>query len=134
MAPTEGAGVPSPASTRGTPFLPGPGRSPSLTPPAGISPEQQRGRLDFLNQLNRGHALSRPQQTELDARIAAYELAFRMQAEAPGAVDVADETEETQRLYGMHQRETATFGRMCLLARRLVERDVRFVQLYHGAG
>ena len=74
------------------------------------------------------------EQTELEARIASYELAFRMQAEAPEAVDLAQETAATQQLYGLDQKETETFGRNCLLARRLVERGVRFVQLYHGAG
>jgi hypothetical protein len=128
-----GAGF-MPALYQGTRFQAGTEPIPFLNPPATIGPEQQRGRLDFLNQLNRSHALSRPQQTELDARIASYELAYRMQAEAPEAVDLAQETEETRRLYGLDQRETATFGRMCLLARRFVERDVRFVQLYHGAG
>jgi hypothetical protein len=107
---------------------------PNLNNPEGVTAEQQRGKLDFLNQLNRRHAELRPQQTELEARIAAYELAFRMQAEAPDAVDLSRETEATRRLYGMDQKETAPFGRNCLLARRLVERGVRFVQLYHGAG
>ena len=96
--------------------------------------EQQRGRLDLLNQLNREHALSRPQQTELEARISSYELAFRMQAQAPEAVDLAQETEETKNLYGIDDQLTANYGRMCLLGRRLVERGVRFVQLYHGSG
>ncbi len=105
-----------------------------LNPPEGISQDQQRGRLNFLNELNRRHAQDRPLQTELDARIASYELAFRMQAEAPEAVELSKETQQTQRLYGIDQRETASFGRTCLLARRLVERGVRFVQLYHGAG
>jgi uncharacterized protein (DUF1501 family) len=107
---------------------------PNLSPPQGATDEQQRAKLDLLNQLNRGHALSRPEQTELDARIASYELAFRMQAEAPEAVDISKETEATQQLYGLDDKETAPFGRLCLLARRLVERGVRFVQLYHGAG
>jgi hypothetical protein len=107
---------------------------PNLNPPEGIGAGRQRGRLDFLSDLDRRHACGRPQQTELEARIASYELAFRMQAEAPGAVDLAGESEATRRLYGMDRPETATFGRQCLLARRLVERGVRFVQLYHGAG
>jgi hypothetical protein len=128
-----GAGF-MPAVYQGTRFHGGAVPIPNLHPPEGISHEQQRGRLDFLNQLNRRHAQARPQQTELDARIASYELAFRMQAEAPDAVDLAHETEATQRLYGIDQRDTASFGRTCLLARRLVERGVRFVQLYHGAG
>jgi uncharacterized protein (DUF1501 family) len=75
-----------------------------------------------------------PEQSELEARIRNYELAFRMQAAAPLAVNLDEETAETQRLYGLDQKETASFGRNCLLARRLVERGVRFVQLYHGAG
>jgi hypothetical protein len=107
---------------------------PNLHPPQGITDAQQRAKLELLNELNRDHALSRPQQTELDARIASYELAFRMQAQAPEAVDLSRETDATQRLYGLDDKETAAFGRNCLLARRLVERGVRFVQLYHGAG
>ncbi len=107
---------------------------PNLHPPRGVSEAQQRGRLDLLNQLNREHAHIRPQQTELEARINSYELAYRMQAEAPDAVDLSQETAATQNLYGMNDTPTAAFGRMCLLSRRLVERGVRFVQLYHGAG
>jgi uncharacterized protein (DUF1501 family) len=107
---------------------------PNLNTPDGVSDAQQRGKLDFLNALNREHAASRKLQTELEARIASYELAFRMQAEAPEAVDLAKETDATRALYGIDEKETAEFGRMCLLSRRLVERGVRFVQLYHGAG
>jgi len=107
---------------------------PNLNPPAGVSTGQQQGRLDLLYQLNQQHAQGRPLQSELDARIASYELAFRMQAQAPEAVDLAQETAETQALYGINERETESYGRMCLMARRLVERGVRFVQLYHGAG
>jgi hypothetical protein len=107
---------------------------PNLHPPQGVTDAQQRAKLELLNELNRDHALTRPQQTELDARIASYELAFRMQAQAPEAVDLTRESEATQRLYGVDDKDTATFGRNCLLARRLVERGVRFVQLYHGAG
>jgi hypothetical protein len=107
---------------------------PNLNPPRGVSEDQQRGKLDLLHQLNRQHAEQRPQQTELDARINSYELAYRMQAEAPEAVDLSQETAATQNLYGMNDPATAAYGRMCLLGRRLVERGVRFVQLYHGAG
>lgn len=107
---------------------------PNLNTPEGVTGAQQRGKLDFLNQVNRRYAEMHPEQTELDARINSYELAFRMQAEAPQAVDLASETEFTQRLYGMDQKETASMGRLCLLSRRLVERGVRFVQIYHGAG
>jgi hypothetical protein len=105
-----------------------------LNPPPAVTADEQRGKLDLLDRLNREHAAARPLQTELDARIASYELAFRMQAHAPEAVDLTHETEETKRLYGMDRKETAAMGRNCLLARRLVERGVRFVQLYHGAG
>lgn len=107
---------------------------PNLHPPRGVSEDQQRGKLDLLNQLNRQHAQFRPQQSELEARINSYELAYRMQAEAPEAVDLSQETAATQNLYGMNEPATAAYGRMCLLGRRLVERGVRFVQLYHGAG
>ncbi len=104
-----------------------------LTAPASISPERQQQKLDLLNTLNRSHAAMH-HQSELEARIASYELAFRMQAEAPDAVDVSKESKATKELYGLNNKETERFGGMCLLARRLVERGVRFVQLYHGAG
>ncbi|MEQ2006594.1 MAG: DUF1501 domain-containing protein [Limisphaerales bacterium] len=128
-----GAGF-MPAVYQGTRILPGNEPIANLNTPEGVSDEQQRGKLDFLNAVNRQHASARPQQSELDARIAAYELAFRMQAEAPDAVDLSKETEATKKLYGMDDSVAAPFGRMCLLSRRLVERGVRFVQLYSGAG
>jgi uncharacterized protein (DUF1501 family) len=87
-----------------------------------------------LNQLNRDVAGQHPEQTELAARISSYELAFRMQAAAPEAVDLASETAATRALYGIDEKETASFGRLCLLSRRLVERGVRIVQLYSGSG
>jgi len=90
--------------------------------------------LALLQEFNRSYAASRPQQSELEARIASYELAFRMQAQAPEVVDLADETDDTRQLYGLDRKETEPFGRNCLLARRLVERGVRFVQLYSGTG
>jgi hypothetical protein len=107
---------------------------PNLNTPEAITEPQQRAKMDLLNQLNRRYAAAHPDQTELEARIASYELAFRMQAQAPGAVDLSKETEATKQLYGIGEKETDTFGKQCLLARRLVERGVRFVQLYHGAG
>ncbi|GAB5402148.1 MAG: DUF1501 domain-containing protein [Aureliella sp.] len=106
----------------------------NLNNPKGISSQRMREKLGLLEQFNRQYAASRPQQSQLEARIRSYELAFRMQAEAPEAVDLARETEETQKLYGLDQKETQPFGRNCLLARRLVERGVRFVQLYSGTG
>jgi uncharacterized protein (DUF1501 family) len=123
-----------PAVYQGTRLSSGEEPIPDLHPPEGVDDARQRHKLDLLSRLNRRHAEAHPDQTELDARIASYELAFRMQAEAPEAVDLALETEETRRLYGIDREETATFGRNCLLARRLVERGVRFIQLYHGAG
>jgi uncharacterized protein (DUF1501 family) len=107
---------------------------PNLNTPESVAEMQQRGKLDFLRQLNERYAARHPEQTELDARINSYELAFRMQADAPQAIDLTRETDETQRLYGVDQKDTATMGRLCLLARRFVERGVRFVQIYHGAG
>ena len=86
----------------------------------------------LLTEMNRAHAATRAQ-SELEARIASYELAYRMQAEAPDAVDLTKESEATKALYGLDQKDTADFGRMCLLSRRLVERGVRFVQLFNGA-
>jgi hypothetical protein len=106
----------------------------NLNSPAGYSEERQKKKLGLLQRFNRDFAETNPQQSELEARIRSYELAFRMQAEAPEAVDLADETQATRELYGIEQEETATFGRNCLLARRLVERGVRFVQLYSGTG
>jgi hypothetical protein len=105
-----------------------------LSPPAGVSTAQQRNQLDLLNELNRRHQEATPDNSELSARIASYELAFRMQASAPEAVDLTRETEATKRLYGLDQPLTEKFGRRCLLARRLVERGVRFVQVYSGGG
>ena len=107
---------------------------PNLNTPEGVADAQQRGKLDFINSLNRDYAARYTDQTELAARLTSYELAFRMQAEAPLAVDLAAETAETQKLYGLDNKETATMGRLCLLSRRMVERGVRFVQIYHGAG
>jgi len=122
-----------PAVYQGTRIQAGSEPIPNLNTPERIGEERQRAKLDFLNQLNRAHAAERAQ-TELEARIATYELAFRMQAEAPDAVDMSRESDGTRELYGIDERETAQFGKMCLLARRLVERGVRFIQLYHGAG
>jgi Protein of unknown function (DUF1501) len=105
-----------------------------LKNPAEVTAARQRGKLDLLEQLNRQHMAEHPGYSELEARIASYELAFRMQSQAPEAVDLSKETAETQALYGLDKKETATFGRMCLFARRLAERGVRFIQLYSGSG
>jgi hypothetical protein len=103
-----------------------------LAPPSGMSPELQRRMLDRLNAQNAAHLAARADNSDLAARIASYELAFKMQEYAPEAVDVSQETEATQRLYGIDRERTRDFGTKCLLARRLVERGVRFVQLYSG--
>lgn len=95
---------------------------------------RRRNALDFVQQLNRMHLRGRQDEDQLEARIASYELAFRMQAAAPEAVNLGEETEETLRLYGVTQPATERNGRNCLLARRLIERGVRFVQLYFGSG
>ena len=103
-----------------------------LQPPPGITREQQRARLDLLAKWNGEHAQANPGENALAARIASYELAFRMQTHAVETIDLASEPDSVKRLYGMDNRVSATFGRNCLLARRLVERGVRFVQLYSG--
>lgn len=107
---------------------------PHLQFPEGVTSWRQQAKLGLLNKLNHDFAYQHPEQTELEARIASYELAFRMQAAAPETIDLSQETEATEKLYGLDNKETAPFGRLCLLARRLSERGVRFVQLYHGAG
>ena len=103
-----------------------------LKPPAEISPERQRDRLDLLARLNELDIKNYPGSSELAARISSYELAYRMQGCAPEAVDVNAESEATKKLYGMDDETTEPFARQCIMARRLVERGVRFVQLYHG--
>ena len=123
-----------PANYQGTRFRNGSEPILHLRPPESVSDSQQRNKLDFINSLNRRHLETRTGDSELEARIAAYELAFRMQTQAPEAVELSKETQETKRLYGLDQESTAAFGKNCLLARRLVERGVRFVQLYSGSG
>jgi hypothetical protein len=128
-----GAGF-MPAGYQGVPLHTGSEPIRYLAPPKGITGDRQQAKLQLLDRLNARHLAEHPGYSELEARIASYELAFRMQAAAPSAVDLASETAETEALYGLDRKETATFGRMCLLARRLVERGVRFIQLYSGAG
>jgi hypothetical protein len=103
-----------------------------LKPPASISDTQQRARLDLLAKLNALDEARNPANSELAARISSYELAYRMQGCAPEVVDLSSESEATKQLYGLNDPVTEPFGRQCLMARRLVERGVRFVQLYHG--
>lgn len=94
--------------------------------------EAQRAEFELVGELNRLAAAEYPTDSSLQARIKSYELAFRMQASLPGIVKLDDETRETKRLYGLDNPVTSPFGRQCLVARRLVERGVRFVQIYHG--
>lgn len=103
-----------------------------LNPPPGVTREQQRLNLDLLGELNAKHRERHPSHSELAARVETYELAFRMQAEVPGIVDLANEPQSTKELYGIGDETTDSFGRRCLFARRLVENGVRFVQLYSG--
>ena len=107
---------------------------PNLSFPKNQVGDRLESKLHLLKELNQSYASLHPHQSELEARIKSYELAFKMQAAAPEAVDISQETEETQELYGMNEKETEVFGKNCLLARRLVERGVRFVQLYSGTG
>ena len=102
--------------------------------PESVSDAGQKRKISFLDEINREHYRGRESNTDLDARIRSYELAFRMQAEAPEAIDLDSEPESIKNLYGLDREETAIYGRQCLMARRLVERGVRFIQLYHGAG
>ena len=123
-----------PAVCQGTAIQNGTTPFANLNRPKHVNPSQQRTQLDYLAQINQRHALSRKENSELEARIRSYELAYQMQSCAPEAVDLAQETAETKSLYGLDNKDTAEFGRSCLLARRMVERGVRFIQCYHGAG
>ncbi|SFJ50546.1 DUF1501 domain-containing protein [Planctomicrobium piriforme] len=123
-----------PANYQGVHFSEGSQPIPNLDSPEGIPAAVQQEKLNLLASINTSFASQFPQQTELEARIRSYELAFQMQAAAPEAIDLNQETAATKELYGFNRKETESFGRQCLLARRLVERGVRFIQLYHGAG
>jgi hypothetical protein len=123
-----------PAAYQGTSFRPGRNPILNLTPPKDMRPEQQRDLLSALKTLNEEHLEARNRDTELSARIQSYELAFRMQMSAPEATDITAETEATKKMYGLDNPVAADFGGRCLLARRLVERGVRFVQVWNGNG
>ena len=130
-APAWGNGY-MPAAYQGTVFRGGTTPLLNLNNPAGVSADQQRRTLDLVGQLNRRHLEERQGDTQLAARIAAYELAYRMQSHATEAVEVSRESAAVRAMYGLDRNETAEFGTRCLLARRLVERGVRFVQVYCG--
>ncbi|MBL8795333.1 MAG: DUF1501 domain-containing protein [Planctomycetia bacterium] len=113
-------------STRGTsPIL-------HLRPPAAVGQDRQRAQLDLVRRLNQQHQELRPGEADLEARLASYELAYRMQLEAPEALDLTKETAATQRLYGIDQKPSEYYGKQLLTARRLIERGVRFVQVFSG--
>src|SRR5262249_13361775 len=103
-----------------------------LVRPAEMTEPQQRAQLDLLARLNRSHLEDCPGEAELTARIETFELAYRMQMAAPEAIDIGKEPEHVQRLYGLDNKKCTHFARQCLIARRLVERGVRFVQIYSG--
>ncbi|MBP90417.1 MAG: hypothetical protein CMJ64_27550 [Planctomycetaceae bacterium] len=113
--------------SQGSPLL-------DLATPEGISNKTQRSSLDLLGELNRQHLREHPEESELVARIMSYELAYRMQSSATEAVNISAEDEMTKEMYGLNDKLTADFGGKCLIARRLIERGVRFVQLYSGGG
>ncbi|MEQ1839901.1 MAG: DUF1501 domain-containing protein [Verrucomicrobiales bacterium] len=121
-----------PASYQGTVFRSQGNPILNLQHVDGMAAGEQRMLIDSLNHLNAGHLSPRFDNTNLSARISSYELAYRMQATAPEAIAVEEESEETKALYGMDRKETEDFGRKCLLARRLVERGTRFIQIYSG--
>ena len=108
---------------KGSPIL-------DIAPREEISRTHQRTTLDYLNSLNQSHAAKHPDQEQLQARMKSYELAFRMQTQVPDLVNIEDESEATLRSYGIGNGSTDSFGKRCLLARKLVEKGVRFVQLY----
>ena len=113
----------TPLRAQGSPIL-------DLHPPKGVTREMQRSHLDLIGTLNKEHATKHPDHDELKARMESYELAFRMQMEVPGILDLNKETKKTREAYGLDDKRTADFGRRCLLARRLLEKGVRFVQVY----
>jgi len=111
--------------SQGTPIL-------DLENAHGMKRPDQRTLLNHLRRMNEGHLSTRYDNTNLAARIASYELAYKMQASAPEAVDIDQEPEHVKSLYGIDGSKTEDFGRKCLLARRMVERGVRFIQVYSG--
>lgn len=121
-----------PAHYQGTPLRPKGSPILDLKPMEGVTRDHQRKNLDLLAKLNQKHAAKHKEHTELAARMEAYELAFRMQMEVPGILDMKKENRQTMDMYGIGSDPTDAFGKRCLLARRLVEQGVRFVQLYAG--
>ncbi len=123
-----------PAAFQGTLFRSGGSPLLDLATPAGTSERTQRSSLDLLKMLNEEHLKQHPDESELLARIESYELAFRMQTTGADVVDIEHENPATREMYGLNDKRTAEFGRKCLITRRLLERGVRFIQLYSGGG
>ena len=123
-----------PAAYQGTTFRPGANPILNLSRPPGMKAEEQRDLLDTLRIMDEQHLATRNHDSDLAARMKSYELAFRMQMSAPEATDISGESEATKKLYGLDNPVSADFGGRCLLARRLVERGVRFVQVWSGNG
>ncbi len=121
-----------PASFQGTPLRAKGSPILDLAPPDGMTVDRQRKNLDLLAKLNQSHLQQHPDHDELAARIDSYELAFRMQMQVPEVLDLSQEDAKTQAMYGIGNDATDAFGRKCLLARKLVEKGVRFIQLYNG--
>ncbi|MBM3728138.1 MAG: DUF1501 domain-containing protein [Acidobacteria bacterium] len=123
-----------PAFHQGTPLRPQGAPILDMAPPAGVTREQQQAGIAFMNRLNRMHQARHPEHAELEARIESYELAFRMQAEMPGVVNLSKEPPKVLEMYGIGgpDKEADAFGRRCLLARRLLASGVRFVQVIAG--
>lgn len=119
-----------PTSYQGTPLRPKGTPILDLQPPAGVTPAHQRKNLDLLRTLNERHAAAHPQHEDLAARMANYELAYRMQMQVPEIIDIEREPTAIREMYGIGKEPTDSFGRRCLLARKLVEKGVRFVQAY----
>jgi hypothetical protein len=122
-----------PAAVQGTAFRSTGEPVPDLSTPSDVSADKRRAELAWLNQMNRDYASEHPGDSSLDARIRSYELAANMQLSVPETVDLKSESDATKRLYGLDDPETRPLAGRCLLARRLIEKGVRFVQVYHGA-
>ncbi len=121
-----------PASLQGTVFRPEGSPILNLARPEGMSDSEQKRLIDQLNHFNGLHFAEREDNSNLAARMKSYELAYQMQTTAPEAVDLSSEPQHVQHLYGLDVKRTQDFGRKCILARRLVERGVRFIQIYSG--
>src|SRR5262249_51460261 len=119
-----------PAVYQGTPFRAAGTPVAHLARPAGVSATARQNQFEVLNALNAAHLRRHPRNAELEARIRHFELAAQMQTAVPEALDLSKETAETRKLYGLDDPKSAEYGKRCLLARRLVERGVRFVQVF----